>query len=338
MMNKQQQPLQVDLLGSSSASGASGETDTQNIVTSSALLSAKAFSSNSQLSQLNFPCKLHRILNNPEYSDIICWLPHGRSWRLQQQQRFEKEVLPIFFRHGRYASFARQINGWGFRRIASGPDFNSYHHELFLRDAPDMCLRMTRPSAAELAERKRSEPDSPPNFYLMPKINPESADPQQQPPQIPPVMVEGCSSSESSSAAQGDDYMINLIRRIAVYAPQQQDMMLQLELGMLDKQRQEILEQMKQVKTAFHGSSNHIYTADANVSRISPTMNFPSPQERESLQYHQVAKINHISNLVGASSSDAQASFQHQPMISNLAQRAALEMYLQQMGQIPSHF
>ena len=28
--------------------------------------------------------------------------------------------------HARYASFARQVNGWGFRRIDSGPDYNAY--------------------------------------------------------------------------------------------------------------------------------------------------------------------------------------------------------------------
>lgn len=77
-----------------------------------------------------FPVKLHMILSNPEYQDIISWLPHGRSWRILQQKAFEDRVIPLYFRHGRYSSFARQVNGWGFRRITHGSDYNSYYHEV----------------------------------------------------------------------------------------------------------------------------------------------------------------------------------------------------------------
>ena len=73
-----------------------------------------------------FPMKLHTILSNPEFQDIIAWLPHGRAWRILQHKAFEENVIPLFFRHGRYSSFARQVNGWGFRRITHGPDYNAY--------------------------------------------------------------------------------------------------------------------------------------------------------------------------------------------------------------------
>jgi hypothetical protein len=77
-----------------------------------------------------FSVKLHMILSNPDFQDIIGWLPHGRSWRILQQQAFEEKVIPLYFRHGRYSSFARQVNGWGFRRITHGSDYNSYYHEV----------------------------------------------------------------------------------------------------------------------------------------------------------------------------------------------------------------
>jgi hypothetical protein len=38
----------------------------------------------------------------------------------------------------------RQVNGWGFKRIVSGNDHNSYYHELFVRDFPHLCLKMKR--------------------------------------------------------------------------------------------------------------------------------------------------------------------------------------------------
>jgi cobalamin biosynthesis protein CobT len=55
----------------------------------------------------SFPVKLHRILSNTEYQEIVCWLPHGRAWRILQLKAFEDRVLPLYFRHGRHASFAR---------------------------------------------------------------------------------------------------------------------------------------------------------------------------------------------------------------------------------------
>ncbi len=79
-----------------------------------------------------FPVKLHRILSNPDYSDFISWLPHGRSWRVLKPKAFEEKIVPRYFRHTKYASFMRQVNGWGFKRMTQGPDHNSYYHEVGL--------------------------------------------------------------------------------------------------------------------------------------------------------------------------------------------------------------
>jgi len=57
-----------------------------------------------------FPVKLHRILSNPEYSDIVSWLPHGRSWRVLKPKVFEEKVIPLYFRHSKFASFMRQVS------------------------------------------------------------------------------------------------------------------------------------------------------------------------------------------------------------------------------------
>jgi HSF-type DNA-binding len=56
-----------------------------------------------------FPCILHEILSNPEYSEIITWLPHGQAWRIIRRAQFERVVIPRHFRHGRYSSFMRQV-------------------------------------------------------------------------------------------------------------------------------------------------------------------------------------------------------------------------------------
>jgi hypothetical protein len=83
-----------------------------------------------------FPVKLYAILAQKEFSDIICWMPHGRAWKVLKPNLFESLVMPLYFEYSNYHSFNRLVNAWSFRRISSGPDRGSYYHELFLRSKP----------------------------------------------------------------------------------------------------------------------------------------------------------------------------------------------------------
>jgi hypothetical protein len=108
----------------------------------------------------NFLAKMHAILSRPDLSDIIAWMPHGRSWRVLKPREFETHVIPTYFEQSKFSSFIRQANGWGFRRITQGRDRNSYYHELFLRGMPHLCKQMKRPGVAEKAVANAShEPD-----------------------------------------------------------------------------------------------------------------------------------------------------------------------------------
>jgi hypothetical protein len=123
-----------------------------------------SFTHTTSTKEPTFPVKLHMILSNPEYEDIITWLPHGRSWRILQQKAFEERVIPRYFRHGQYSSFSRQVNGWGFRRVTQGPDYGSYYNELFLRGMAHLCEKMTRLSCKAYVPA--------PDFYAISKDNP----------------------------------------------------------------------------------------------------------------------------------------------------------------------
>mmetsp|Transcript_20266 Transcript_20266/g.49699 ORF Transcript_20266/g.49699 Transcript_20266/m.49699 type:complete len:269 (-) Transcript_20266:59-865(-) len=185
------------------------------------------------LAQLNFPGKLDRILNTPEFDDIISWMPHGRSWRVMQQKRFEKEVLPVFFRHGNYSSFIRQVNGWGFRRIQSGPDFNSYYHESFLRDDRESHRRMKRPTAKEIANRKKHFADSPPNFYLMaPVLKPNKTE----------------DTAAQATPTSQELYSENLVRKLSHCSMEGKRLVLLMELNRLDSQRSRVLAALQAVE------------------------------------------------------------------------------------------
>ena len=80
--------------------------------------------------RITFPVILHKILSDASYSDIITWLPHGRSWIVLNPKAFEEDVIPAHFEHSSYSSFCRQVNGWGFIRVKYGRDHNSYYNEV----------------------------------------------------------------------------------------------------------------------------------------------------------------------------------------------------------------
>jgi hypothetical protein len=86
-----------------------GYRDFSRVVTEKADGPSSSSAKRTTTKEATFPTKLHMILSNPEFQDIVSWLPHGRSWRILQQKAFEERVIPMYFRHGRYSSFARQV-------------------------------------------------------------------------------------------------------------------------------------------------------------------------------------------------------------------------------------
>lgn len=93
----------------------------------------------------SFPAKLHAILSNPNYQHIIRWMPHGRCWTIVDKYLLTTLLLPRYFAHGKFESFNRSVNGWGFKRLLrDGPDKRGYYHECFLRGRPELTKLMTR--------------------------------------------------------------------------------------------------------------------------------------------------------------------------------------------------
>lgn len=123
-----------------------------------------------------FPAKLFAILSRPDLSDIISWMPHGRSWKVHKPREFEVKVIPSYFDHAKFSSFIRQANGWGFKRVTTkGTDRNSHYHELFLRGIPHLIKFMKRPvsgsNAVALAQFPKGK-DCDPDFYKISDVHP----------------------------------------------------------------------------------------------------------------------------------------------------------------------
>ena len=118
-----------------------------------------------------FPVKLHNLLEENSYEDIISWQPHGRCFVLRDPKRFLQLVMPKYFKQTKLTSFQRQLNLYGFNRLTSGHDKGGYYHELFLRGKAELCSGMIRMRIKGTRTKGASDPDSEPNFYRMPPLS-----------------------------------------------------------------------------------------------------------------------------------------------------------------------
>ena len=113
-----------------------------------------------------FPVKLHKIIEYCEsygFSSIISWMPHGRSFKINNEGAFISKVMPHFFYQSKMSSFTRQLRMYGFHKIKgkSNVDRGAYFHELFLRSRPGLShgiIRLDKPCSLS----KRDEP----NLYI----------------------------------------------------------------------------------------------------------------------------------------------------------------------------
>jgi len=118
-----------------------------------------------------FPFKLFDMLTHLELtgqkSDVVSWLPHGRSFVVHNTKEFESSVLPFFFQQKQYKSFQRQLNIYSFNRITVGCDKGSYYHELFLRGKRFLSMGIHRTKVKGIGARFATNPDAEPDFYAM---------------------------------------------------------------------------------------------------------------------------------------------------------------------------
>ncbi|XP_008329055.1 heat shock factor protein 1 isoform X2 [Cynoglossus semilaevis] len=89
-----------------------------------------------------FLTKLWTLVEDPDTDPLICWSPSGTSFHVFDQGQFSKEVLPKYFKHNNMASFIRQLNMYGFRKVVHieqggllkpERDDTEFQHPFFIR-------------------------------------------------------------------------------------------------------------------------------------------------------------------------------------------------------------
>ncbi|KAF0720059.1 Aste57867_591 [Aphanomyces stellatus] len=97
--------------------------------------------------------------------DVAEWSKHGRSFVVKQTKLFEATMLPQFFKHNNFASFARQLRFYGFEKSKvhdarfsdageTGQSWWLFQHPKFLRDDPAKMVSIRRKTCTEAVVAK----------------------------------------------------------------------------------------------------------------------------------------------------------------------------------------
>jgi hypothetical protein len=87
--------------------------------------------------------------------DICSWADDGDMFVVKNPDRFAEDIIPQYFDHNKFSSFARQLNFYGFRKIQTRPlrndDFDratakwvTFHNENFKRGRLDLLQKIQR--------------------------------------------------------------------------------------------------------------------------------------------------------------------------------------------------
>jgi heat shock transcription factor 2 len=94
--------------------------------------------------------------------NICCWSDDGKSFVVKDPNTFEKEIIPQFFKHSKMASFVRQLNFYGFKKVkyndtlridekleAETANYCGFKHEKFQRGREDLLIEIKRTQSKE---------------------------------------------------------------------------------------------------------------------------------------------------------------------------------------------
>mmetsp|Transcript_20667 Transcript_20667/g.47744 ORF Transcript_20667/g.47744 Transcript_20667/m.47744 type:complete len:257 (-) Transcript_20667:813-1583(-) len=91
---------------------------------------------------------------------VATWSPTGDNFVVKNVEKFASTILPMYFKHSNFSSFARQLNFYGFRKLKAEPiltaDFDArtacyvrFYHEKFQKDRPELLAHIKRATKSD---------------------------------------------------------------------------------------------------------------------------------------------------------------------------------------------
>ncbi|KAJ7442134.1 hypothetical protein B0H11DRAFT_2251583 [Mycena galericulata] len=99
-------------------------------------------------SATDFIKKLYKILGDEALQNVIGWTPQRDRFVVKDVEEFQNSVLPAMFKHSNFASFVRQLNKYGFRKVKNFDDVGKntwmFYHPDFQEDQRDALDKIRR--------------------------------------------------------------------------------------------------------------------------------------------------------------------------------------------------
>jgi len=104
-----------------------------------------------------FIVKLYEIFNSKQWTKYCGWSEDGENLIVYDINEFTKFVIPNFFNHANFPSFARQLNMYAFRKTKLDPLDGEFKHPYFLKGRHDLLPSIKRKVAGSKRNRKAKD-------------------------------------------------------------------------------------------------------------------------------------------------------------------------------------
>ncbi|XP_019186738.1 PREDICTED: heat stress transcription factor B-3 [Ipomoea nil] len=92
-----------------------------------------------------FLLKTYMLVEDPATDDVISWNDDGTAFVVWQPAEFARDLLPTLFKHSNFSSFVRQLNTYGFRKVATSRW--EFSNEMFRKGERDLLCDIRRRKA-----------------------------------------------------------------------------------------------------------------------------------------------------------------------------------------------